>query len=649
MTEKRTRSKITSDYSAKDIEVLEGLEPVRKRPGMYIGGVELDSLHHLAEEVIANSMDEIVAGYGNYIEVTLDDQNRLTVKDNGRGIPFDAHPKFPDKSALEVIVTTLHSGGKFSNKAYETAGGLHGVGISVVNALSDYFEVKVVRDKKEFKQIYSKGIKQSENIKPSAITHKTSTTVIFHPDPEIFPDNQMRPEAIYNKIKSKAYLFKGVEIIWNCNIESSIPKHEVFKYANGIQDYIKEAVGDAAEIISDAYIYNELKLSDEYGKAEFSICFNNNNIFGFKSYCNTINTPFGGTHETGFKSGLLKSIKFFGEILGNKKASQITTEDLEYCLCGIVSIFIKSPQFSGQTKDKLTNQETSKYLDNAVKGYFDNWLSINKANGSAILNYLIEVSEDRLNRKKEKETTRKTYTNRARLPGKLADCSSSDISKSELFIVEGDSAGGSAKQARNREFQAILPIRGKILNVASNSKDKITANQEITDLGIALGCGMGKNYNQSKLRYGKVIIMTDADVDGAHICSLLMAFFFLEMPQLIKNGHLYLAKPPLYRIVADKKIYYAKDDKEKDKIVKSCKGTPEISRFKGLGEMTPPQLKETTMSLDTRSIIKVEIPNLEEADHYVETLMGKKPELRYKFIIEESANMMELIKDNLDI
>ncbi|MBN8828477.1 MAG: DNA topoisomerase IV subunit B [Sphingobacteriia bacterium] len=649
-----SNNKKNTDYTAKDIEVLEGLEPVRKRPGMYIGGTDENALHHLVAEVLDNAMDEAVAGYANKIELHLSKEGFVTVKDNGRGIPVDPHPKFPNKSALEVILTTLHSGGKFSNKAYQTAGGLHGVGISVVNALADKLFVEIKRDNKKYTQEYSQGHKLNDIKVQTLGSKEKGTTISFHPDPEIFGKQNFKAKRLYNLAKSKAYLFRGVEIRWSCDEElasNDVPAKAILHFPNGLKDYLLNYI-EPEKAVGGAIIDGLLSFPNYNGKIEWAVAWGEAEEHFVRSYCNTITTPNGGTHEQGFKQGILKSVKAYGDMIGNKKTSQITADDIEQECSSLISVFIEDPQFLGQTKEKLVNPEVHRVVENTIKDYFDNWFSLNKVQAVQLLEYFINLSDERLSRKKQKEINRKTIIQKIRLPGKLADCTRDIPKGTEIFLVEGDSAGGSAKQARNRETQAVLPLRGKILNVASSSREKIIANQEISDLITALGCGIGNNYKEENLRYEKVVIMTDADVDGAHIASLLMTFFFLQMPKLVENGHLYLAQPPLYRIVHSNKTYYVKNDIEKDKLVSELKkkrGEIEIGRFKGLGEMTAPQLKETTMDIKNRTILKVQLPLDGSAEGYVETLMGKKPELRYNFIKEQALENIDKLRENLDI
>ncbi len=647
-----------TDYTADQIEVLEGLEPVRRRPGMYIGGTDERALHHLAAEVLDNSMDEAVAGHANRIEVSLASDGTLTVSDNGRGIPIDAHPKYPGKSALEVIFTMLHSGGKFSSKAYATSGGLHGVGISVVNALSDELVVEVARNRELYRQRYSRGHAVSKLEKVGAAPNRRGTTVAFHPDPEIFGDKAtFRPARLYRLARSKAYLFRGVEIRWSCDpelISDDTPTTAVFQFPGGLADHLAEQLGDRA-CATNEFFAGRAEFPDTQGSAEWAVAWP---LYGEGSasyYCNTIPTPAGGTHEAGLRTALVKGIRGFASLIGQKKGEGLTAEDV---LSGgeiMLSVFIREPQFQSQTKDRLTSPEAARFVEAAVKDHFDHFLSDNMERGRALLGFALERMDERLKRRAEKEIKRKTATSgrRLRLPGKLTDCSADAPDGTEIFIVEGDSAGGSAKQARDRKTQAILPIRGKILNVASANRDKIGANQEIADLIQALGCGTRDRFDPDALRYDRVVIMTDADVDGAHIATLLMTFFFQEMSGLVKNGHLYLAQPPLYRLAQGGKVAYARDDAHKDELLAgdfSGRGKVEIGRFKGLGEMSPMQLRETTMDPAKRTLIRVTLPDTYEERapvvDLVDRLMGRNPEHRFNFIQERAAGVSE---DSIDV
>jgi topoisomerase-4 subunit B len=654
---KKTPAK--DSYTAQDIEVLEGLEPVRRRPGMYIGGTDESAMHHLVNEVFDNAMDEAVAGHATRIEMEVLADNIITIRDNGRGIPIDPHPKFPKKSALEVILTTLHSGGKFSGKVYETSGGLHGVGISVVNALSEQLDVEVVRDKQIYVQSYSRGAALDKLKKDGTAQNRRGTSITFKPDPEIFGTKaKFRPEKLYKFARSKAYLFRGVEIRWSCDPDligegSEVPAEDTIHFPGGLKDFLGVTV-EGKHIVSSQPFAGDMDFPNKQGRVEWAVTWIQYDDPHGRSYCNTIHTPEGGTHESGFKSAITKGIKAYGDLVGNKKTSNITGEDIFGCAVFILSVFLRDPQFQGQTKDKLVTAEASRLVENAVRDHFDHWLTGNPENATKLLNYVIEQAEDRMRRRQEKEVGRKAPVQKLRLPGKLADCTKSTNKGTEIFLVEGDSAGGSAKQARNRETQAVLPLRGKILNVASATSDKIRANQEIADMLLAIGCGTGSHYSEDSLRYERIVIMTDADVDGAHIASLLMTFFYQEIPELIKGGHLFLAVPPLYRITQSNVTYYAQDDKDKERIVKELSKKSaklEIGRFKGLGEMTAPQLKETTMQPGKRTLLKVVIAedDIDDTRTRVEHLMGKKPEFRFQFIQEETAKRGKSIIDQMDV
>lgn len=656
MTDLFDTSVTTTDYSAKDIEVLEGLEPVRLRPGMYVGGTDERALHHLVSEVLDNSMDEAVAGHANRIEIEMHADGSITITDNGRGIPVDPHPKFKDQSALEVIFTTLHSGGKFNSDVYETSGGLHGVGISVVNALSEWLVVEVARDKQIWRQKFSRGKPTSKLENIGSTNNRRGTKVTFFPDHEIFGKvARLKAPRLYQLAKSKAYLFRGVEIRWSCDPEllndgDGVAEKDTFHFPGGLNDYLTTAM-EKRSLVTEENFQGISALADNQGRVEWAVSWPEYGDGNIRSYCNTVPTPMGGTHESGIRSALLKGIKAYGELIGNKKTAGITGEDIFINSCNLISVFIKNPQFQGQTKDKLTNPEAAKLVENAIRDHFDHWLSGSPAMANDLLAWALERADERMRRREEKDVKRKTATNkrRLRLPGKLADCSQDAPDGTEIYIVEGDSAGGSAKQARDRKTQAILPIRGKILNVASATRDKIRGNQEIADITLALGCGAGDKYVEDDLRYEKIIIMTDADVDGAHIATLLITLFYQEMPELIKNGHLYLAQPPLYRIAQGGTVFYARDDEHKDELMATefkGRGKIEISRFKGLGEMPAAQLKETTMKRDKRTLLRIIIPEgarLSTAER-VDQLMGKKPELRFQFI-QENANKV----DELDI
>jgi topoisomerase-4 subunit B len=645
----------SDSYSARDIEVLEGLEPVRRRPGMYIGGTDEAALHHLAAEILDNAMDEAVAGHASSIDVSLEAGNWLLVRDNGRGIPVDPHPKFK-LSALEVILTTLHSGGKFGGKAYATSGGLHGVGSSVVNALSDAMEVEVARDRVLWRQSYQRGKPVTKLVNAGPTQNRRGTTIRFHPDPEIFGPLTFIPARLYRLCRSKAYLFRGVRIRWACDPRllagaADVPAEAVLHFPGGLRDSLQEDIGDLPRAVPELWSGDaDLPATangQTGGRVEWAVAWLENADGFLHSYCNTVPTAQGGTHEAGFRAALLKGMRAWGEQRGNRRVAQVTAEDLLGQMAGKLSAFVREPQFQGQTKEKLTSPEAARLVETALRDRFDHWLAGNPAQADNLLTFVIERAEDRLRRREVKDVSRKTATRRLRLPGKLADCTLESRDDTEIFLVEGDSAGGSAKQARNRNTQAVLPLRGKILNVASASADKLRQNQELKDLIEALGCGVGERFDRSKLRYGRVIIMTDADVDGAHIASLLMTFFYRELPELVQHGHIHLAQPPLYRLTQGAKSIYAMNDADKDRQMKrgfKAGSKVEVSRFKGLGEMPPMALKETTMDPAKRTLLKVVA--LPETRHVtstlVESLMGRRPELRYQFIQDHARTVEDV-------
>ena len=648
-----------NSYTARDIEVLEGLEPVRKRPGMYVGGTDERAMHHLVAEVLDNAMDEAVAGHADTIHVELLAGNKVLVRDNGRGMPVDPHPKFKNKSALEIILTTLHSGGKFNSKVYATSGGLHGVGVSVVNALSDEVTVEVARDRQSWSQSFSRGRPTGKLKSNGAAPNRRGTTVTFHPDPEIFGKQLFSPDRLYRMARSKAYLFRGVEIRWRCDKgllgRGTVPEEESFHFPGGLKDYLTSEIGERPTVVPQPFAGQAKTETNgsQGGTVEWAVWWPTDEEGFVRSYCNTVPTSDGGTHETGFRSALVRGLKRYAELTGNRKGSIVTADDVMEGAAGLVSIFIEQPQFQGQTKEKLASVEASKLVETVVGDNFEHWLTGDKEVGSVLLEHVIAKAEERLRRKQDREQQRKTATRKLRLPGKLADCSNTSAEGTEVFLVEGDSAGGSAKAARNRETQAILPLRGKILNVASASADKLRDNQEIQDLIQALGCGTGAHYDGDRLRYERVIIMTDADVDGAHIASLLMTFFYREMPKLIEHGHLYLAQPPLYRLTKGDRIEYARDEQHKDELLRDAFGGSkvDITRFKGLGEMQSAHLRETTMDPSRRTLLKVDVPTGVDTEarteamytrSLVEDLMGRKPEKRYRFIQENARFARDL-------
>jgi len=646
-------------YTAKDIEILEGLEPVRRRPAMYIGGTDERALHHLVAELLDNSVDEAVAGHATRIELHLAADGCVTVRDNGRGIPVDPHPKFTDRSALEVILTTLHSGGKFGDKVYQTAGGLHGVGLSVVNALAERLTVEVARERTLWTQSYSRGRPDGPLRNAGPVQNRRGTTVSFYPDAAIFAaDARFRPSILYRMARSKAYLFRGMEIRWSCAPElladdPDVPAEAVLHFPGGVGDFLRASL-EGRETVTPQPFAGEAPLTGGAGRLEWAVAWPSDEDGFLTAYCNTVPTPLGGTHEAGFRAALTRGLKGYGERVKNRDADKLVPEDVVGGACVMLSLFLREPQFQGQTKEKLVSPEATRLVETTLRDHLDHWLADAPAVAGALLGHLVDRAEQRLRRRQDKPVKRQSATRKLRLPGKLTDCTREDAAGTELFLVEGDSAGGSAKQARDRDTQAVLPLRGKILNVASASAERLRLNQELRDLIEALGCGAGKAFDLAALRYEKIVVMTDADVDGAHIASLLITFFFRELPALIERGHLYLAVPPLYRLTRGPLTLYARDDAHKAELLRttfSGRGEVEISRFKGLGEMPAAQLRATTMDRRTRTLLRVALPGTDDAagrqavTDRVETLMGRRPELRFALICESAR----FVADALDV
>ncbi|PIP74223.1 MAG: DNA topoisomerase IV subunit B [Nitrospinae bacterium CG22_combo_CG10-13_8_21_14_all_47_10] len=626
-----------SNYRSEDIQVLEGLEPVRKRPGMYIGSTSSTGLHHLLWEILDNSVDEALNGHCDTIEVTLEKDHGITVKDNGRGVPVDLY-RATKKSAMEVLFTTLHSGGKFGQDNYKVSGGLHGVGMAVVCALSENLVATSRRDGFEWSQEYSRG-KPTTKLKKGKPTRNYGTTIYFKADGQIFPKTEFNPKLILERAESKAFLNKGLKIIVHENQNT-----HTFHYPDGIQDYIKKIVGQKATLMAKPFYVEK---EDKSLRLETAFVWTPSTETQILSFANSIRTIDGGTHENGFRNGITKAIRTYinRRKLLPKGITSVTGDDVREGLVAIVNIYLQGEvEFQGQTKGRLNSEITSQ-VESVVNHTLEHYLNENQSLGDTIANRIILSAQARIASRQAKEAVqRKTnISHRLNLPGKLSDCATTDKDEAELFICEGDSAGGSSKQARDRKTQAILPIRGKILNVETATMAKILGNTEIQNLISACGTGIGNKYDYSKLRYGKIIIMTDADVDGAHICTLLLTFFYRCLPELVEKGHLFIAQPPLYRIDAGKKLFYALTDAEKDEIIEELNGTPhDIGRFKGLGEMPASDLKETTMSKKSRTLVRVTLRSAEQASKTICELMGKDASSRFKFIKEKAEFVQDL-------
>jgi len=634
-----------SSYTAKDITVLEGLEPVRKRPGMYIGGVGSTGLHHLVWEVLDNAVDEAMNGYASNIWVTLHaDGSSLTIEDDGRGIPIDKHPT-SKKSAIEVIFTVLHAGGKFEHGSYKTAGGLHGVGASVVNALSKELVATVKRDGATWEQRFKQGVPIGV-VKKLGPARGTGTSVFFRPDATIFPKVEFDPDVIKERLEVASYLHKGVRIAFE---DEGKGEKAVFQHSEGIVDYLKKIVGERSATPVHETPFTLTRENDESGiRLDMVLQWTQSTDEHVRSYVNGIPTASGGTHENGFRTGLGKAVRNFIETHNlSPKGVTLTAEDIREGLVGVLSVFLAEPQFQGQTKDRLNNPEATAAIDSQVRPALEHWLNTNISVAESIVARIILSARAReASRAAQQEVTRKTATSgRLTLPGKLSDCSNPGREDSEIFIVEGDSAGGSAKQGRDRARQAILPLRGKVLNTESASLAKVLENKELTDLVTALGCGLGKSFDLSRVRYGRIIILADADSDGHHIATLLMTFIYRHMQPLITAGRVYLAQPPLYRIDVGKETFWALDDAHKERLLKlhgNGRSHPEITRFKGLGEMMPKVLWETTMNPRTRRLLRVDIADQIVTDRVINELMGKDPSARFRFIMERAEDAVEL-------